>query len=243
MGRRHHGADAIEQRRIDRGVVANFVDAAVHEVGGGHVELPEILGLPRSKRFGIDGLDVRVGHQRQHFQQRWDCRFFRQKARTFSASKISRRRALRHFQVSADEPQDRFALLGIEIEARQEAVGEFDALARMFAAAAAFAGIVQQQREQEEIEAVDFGQQLREALFAVMRGLAQAVHVVDGEEGVLVDGVAVVAVANDQRIDAVELGDQHLQDAERVHGAQRVRGVRAEQDFAQAFHRYGPSGM
>ncbi len=53
-----HGAEAIEERGIDGGVVADLVDGAVHEVGGGHVELPEIFGLPRSEGLGIDGLDV-----------------------------------------------------------------------------------------------------------------------------------------------------------------------------------------
>jgi hypothetical protein len=41
----------------------------------------------------------------------------------------------------------------------RNAVGEFDALGGVFAGAAGFAGVVQQQREQEQVEAVDFGQQ------------------------------------------------------------------------------------
>ena len=114
--------------------------------------------------------------------------------------------------------------------------------AGVLAGAARLAGVVQQQRQQKQIEPVDLRQQLRQALLVVVRGLAQAVHVVDGEEGVLVDGVAVIAVANDQRIDAVELGDQHLQNAERVHGAQRVRGVGAEQHFAQRVPEIRPFG-
>ncbi len=114
--------------------------------------------------------------------------------------------------------------------------------AGVFAAAPAFAGVVQQQRKQEEIEPIDLRQQLRQALFVVVRRLAQAVHVVDGQEGVFIDRVAVIAVANDQRIDAVELGDQHLQHAERVHGAQRVRGVGSEQHFAQRVPQIRPFG-
>ena len=66
-----------------------------------------------------------------------------------------------------------------------------------------------------------------------MRRLAKAVHIVDGQERVLVNGVAVIAIANDERIDAVEFRDQHLQHAQRVHRAQRVCGVRSEQHFAQ----------
>ena len=75
-----------------------------------------------------------------------------------------------------------------------------------------------------------------------MGGLAQAVDVVDGEEGVLVDGVAVIAVADDEGVDAVELGNEHLQNAERVHGAQGMGGVGAEQDFAQRVPEIGPFG-
>ena len=146
--------------------------------------------------------------------------------------------------MQADELENRLALFGVEVEPRQEAVGQLDALAGMLAVAAALAGVVQQQREQEQIEAVDLRQQLRQALFVVVRRLAQAVHVVDGQEGVLVDGVAVIAVANDQRVDAVELGNQHLQHAERVHGAQRVRGVRARAALRAARSTdTGPSGM
>ena len=65
----NHGADAIEQRGIDGGVIADLVHRAVHEVGGGHVELPEVLGLPRRQRVGVDGLDVGEGHQGEHLQQ------------------------------------------------------------------------------------------------------------------------------------------------------------------------------
>ena len=101
---------------------------------------------------------------------------------------------------------------------------------------------MQQQRQQEQVEAVDLRQQLREARLEIMGGLAQAVHVVDGEEGVLVDGVAVIAVPNHQCVDAVELGNQHLKNAQRVHGAQSVRGVRSQQNFAQRVPQIGPFG-
>ena len=103
----------------------------------------------------------------------------------------------------------------------------------MLAGAAGFSGVVKQEGQQEEIEAVDLRQKLGQALFVFVGGLAERVDVVDGEEGMLIHRVAVVAVADDQRIDAVELGNQHLKDAEGVHGAESVRGMRAEQDFAQ----------
>ena len=54
--------------------------------------------------------------------------------------------------------------------------------------------------------------------------------IVDGEEGVLVDGVAVIAVANHKGVDTVELGDEHFQNTEGVHGAESMSGVRPEKD-------------
>ena len=77
-------------------------------------------------------------------------------------------------------------------------------------------------------------QQRGEALLPVVSRLAQGVHVVDDQEGVLIDGVAMIGVADDQRINAVEFGNDKLKHAERVHGAQGVCGVGADQDFAQA---------
>src|SRR5580693_8264546 len=75
-----------------------------------------------------------------------------------------------------------------------------------------------------------------------MSGLAQAMYVVDGEEGVLVDGVSVIAIADDQGIDAVELGDQHFENAEGMHGAEGVCGVGSEQDFAESIPEIGAFG-
>src|SRR5580658_306417 len=66
-----------------------------------------------------------------------------------------------------------------------------------------------------------------------MGGLTQAVHIVDGEEGVLVDGIAVIRIPYYEGIDAVEFGYEHFEDAECMHSAERVGGVGAEQNFAQ----------
>jgi len=111
----------------------------------------------------------------------------------------------------------------------------------MFAGAARLAGVVQQQCQQEQIEAIDLRKQLRQALFIVVCWRAQAMHIVDTKEGVLVDGVAMITVANHQRIDAMEFGNQHFQHAQRMHGSQRMRSVRPISTSRRAFQRYGPS--
>src|SRR6266568_4594274 len=70
-------------------------------------------------------------------------------------------------------------------------------------------------------------------MFVIVGRLTQAVHVVDGEESVFVDGVAVIAVTDDEGVDTVEFGYQHFKDAERMHGAKGMGSVGAEQHFAK----------
>ena len=85
----NHGAQAVEQRGIDGGVVTDLVDRAVHEVGGGHVELPEILGLPGGESVGIDGLDIGEGHQREHFKNLGAADLFGEAAHVFQIEDVA----------------------------------------------------------------------------------------------------------------------------------------------------------
>ncbi len=48
-----------------------------------------------------------------------------------------------------------------------------------------------------------------------------------------VDGVAVVQVAQDQRIDGVNLGENRREQLQGMHGAQRISGVPLQKQFAQ----------
>jgi hypothetical protein len=134
--------------------------------------------------------------------------------------------------MEADEVEDGLALLGVEVEAGEESVSQLDALSSVLAGAPGFAGVVEEQGKEKKVEAVDFREQLSEALFVIVGGLAKTVDVMDGQEGVLVDGIAVIAVADDQCVNAVKLGDEHFKHAECVHGAEGVCGVGSEQDFA-----------
>ncbi len=147
----------------------------------------------------------RVGHEGEHFEEAGRADLVGESADVFWVEDVAAH-GVGHFKMQADELEDGLALFGVEVEAGKEAVGELDGLDGVIASAAALAGVMKQEREQEEIEAIDFGQQLREAVLVVLRGLAEGVDVVDGEEGMLVDGVAVVAVADDESVDAVELG-------------------------------------
>src|SRR5690348_75137 len=50
---RNHRSNAVQQRWINGRVVADFIDAAIHEVGGRHVKLPQVFGFPRCEGFGV----------------------------------------------------------------------------------------------------------------------------------------------------------------------------------------------
>ena len=91
--------------------------------------------------------------------------------------------------MQADELENRLPFLSVKIETGEECICQFDALAGVFTSAACFAGVVQQQGQQEEVETIDLRQQLGQAMLEIMGGLAKAMDVVDGEEGVLVDRV------------------------------------------------------
>ena len=80
-----------------------------------------------------------------------------------------------HLQVIADDAAHDLALFGIEVEAGEEAFRELDALAAQWSPVRrALPVSCMQQREEEEIEAVDFRQQRGETLFPVMAGWRSA---------------------------------------------------------------------
>ena len=53
------------------------------------------------------------------------------------------------------------------------------------------------------------------------------------ENAVFIHRVAMVEIAQDQRIDRLEFRNGEGEQAQRMHGAQRVGGVGQHQDFAQ----------
>ena len=157
LGGRDHGADAVEQSGVDGGVVADLVHTAVHEVGGGHVELPEVLGLPGSEGVRVDGLDVGEGHDGEHFEELGAADLLREAAHVFKVEDVAAQ-GEGHFEVEADELEDGLALLGIEVQTGEEGVGQFDALAGVLAGAAGLAGVMEQEGQEKEVEAVNLRQ-------------------------------------------------------------------------------------
>ena len=229
----HEGEDAIQEAGVRIGMIADFVDAAIEKVRRGDIKLPESVGLPRGERVGVHSLDICIGQQGEHFEVALRTDRFGEGANVLGVEDVAAHDE-RHVEVIANEGANGLAFLGVEVEAGEQAFGEFDAGCAMIAVAPRLAGIVQQQGEQEQVEAIKLRQQRREALIAVGTRLAQLMDVIYDEEGVFVDGIAMVRVADDECVYAVKFGDEQFKNAECVHCAQGVRSMRAEQNFAQA---------
>src|SRR5260221_2213055 len=97
----------------------------------------------------------------------------------------------------------------------------------------AFADVVQEQRQNQQIAAVRRLPQLPEVRAASIRRFGQLLQVLDGAQGVLVHRVAVIKIANHQRIDAGELRQDFRQQPQTLQRAQRHAWVIGTQDLSQ----------
>ena len=80
---------------------------------------------------------------------------------------------------------------------------------------------------------LEFAQDVGEFLFPVGGFAAEILEIFDGDEGMGVDGVVMIEIADDQRIDGSEFGEKADQNALRVHGAEGVGGVRGDEDLLE----------
>ena len=97
----------------------------------------------------------------------------------------------------------------------------------------AFAGIVQKQAQVKEFGLFEFREQSGEALVPFRFRFLQAMQMLDGKKRVLVDRVAVIEVADDQRFDSLQFRQEQREQAQRIHRAECVGGVRLEQSFLE----------
>ena len=92
--------------------------------------------------------------------------------------------------------------------------------------ARALARVVEEHGEEEDRRVLDLAQELLVALL-------HAPEILHGDDGVLVDGVAVVEIADHQALDAFELGEERGQGAGLVHPPDGQRGVREGEDAGE----------
>src|SRR6516162_7794245 len=106
--------------------------------------------------------------------------------------------------------------------------GKLQTVVHVIGASKSFADIVQQQREKEQVWALQLRQQLCIGFQPLDFLILEPMQDLDGEKAVLVDRVAMVQVAEYERINCLELGNGQRQQLERVHGAQSISGVRCQ---------------
>ena len=111
-------------------------------------------------------------------------------------------------------------------------------LAGVVSGAAALSGVVEQAGKVEQGLVLDVAQDSAEARRPLAHGaglrVLKAVERVNENHGVLVDGVTVVGIADHERVDAVELRKDELKDPDGVHRAERIAGMRADENLTQA---------
>ena len=90
--------------------------------------------------------------------------------------------------------------------------------------------VVKEQSRDEQVDVIGFGGQIAER---VLFPAAQFEHGFDGDEGVLVDRIAMVEIADDQRFNFAQLRENGFERVRLMHGAQGLRGMGEAQDFAE----------
>ena len=143
----------------------------------------------------------------------------------------------------ADDIEHQARFVRIEFKPLHDAPSHSRGLQRMPTTGnVAFAGVMEQCRQQEQRGVGKVSQDAREIAVAQVRhrgGLSdvlrgpQCVQGIDQDEGMLVDRVAVVGVANHESVDPVELRDEQFEDAQSMHRAQCTSGKGACQNGLQ----------
>ena len=95
------------------------------------------------------------------------------------------------------------------------------------------AGVVQQDRQIEQLGLVQLAEDAGVAFVPFGFGLPQAVQLFDGLEGVLVHRKTVRNIARRERVNPLQFRQKKSQETQRVHRAQRVRRMRFGQKIFQ----------
>ena len=150
-----HGADAVEEVGIETDVIADLVDGAIHEIGGGDIKLPEVFCFPGSEGVGADGLDVGKGQQGEHLEHLGVADLIGEGANIFRIKYVAAQ-GVGHFDVKANEVEDGLSFFSVKVQPCEEGVGQFDAGGDVVAGAACLAGVVKHESEEKKVEALDF---------------------------------------------------------------------------------------
>ncbi len=184
----------------------------------------------------MHGRDVGVGEESEHAKKLVRADPLREAADRFRIKDVAPKGG-RHIEVAFDKTQDEAAFVDTEFEAGADGGSQFAARRGVIGRDAAFAGVMQKCGQKEQVGVGKLPQDAAEAdppLRCPGRRLGgERVQHVDEDEGVFVNGVAVVGVADDEGVDAVELGEDELEHTQGMELPKSVAGVGADQDGAQ----------
>src|SRR5208282_1566869 len=93
-----------------------LVEMAIQVVGSGDIKLPDIFSFPGSEGFRVDGLDIGIGEQAEHFEALGSAYFFGEGANGLRIENIAAESGA-HIEMAGNEEEDGFAIGRVEIEA------------------------------------------------------------------------------------------------------------------------------
>src|SRR5580704_14747831 len=151
-----------------------FIYAAVKKIGRADVELPEILRFPGCERFRVHSFDVRIREQAKHFQQFRAADAFgklRHGARVKNVTPQPRSQIL----MMLNEKEHRFPVGRRKLQAFEALFRYLQAGRNMIEERDGLAGVMQQDREVEQLGLVQFTEDAGVAFVPFELGLPQAV--------------------------------------------------------------------
>ena len=161
-GGRRNGLEMMQDFVVALDVKA-LVRGAKHVIGGPDVQLPDIFGLPRRKRFGVHRFDICVGEQAEHFQAFRRFNFFGELADSSWVENVAAERGAQ-LHMTIDQEKHCFPVRRIEFEPVETGAGNLHAGHNMVIAVNGLACIVEEQRKVEQVGLLEFIEQLGIAL-------------------------------------------------------------------------------
>ena len=241
-------------RRLRRGIAgarkALFVETARQVIRGRGVKLPEHFRLPRRQRLRINGLDVCVSQERQHFQPLRRFDLLGKFANRFKGENVPALNRARHFQVFGNQEADGFSFLGSQSQPFEDSINGGEAALDVVRRGHAFADVVEEQAQHQKLGLLELGKYFTKLWFpsggarARRRRRAcftrqappptpQPSEILDGPQRVLVHGIAVVKVAKHQRVHGAKLRENVVEEAEAMHGAQGAGSFGGGKNFSE----------
>ena len=93
--------------------------------------------------------------------------------------------------------------------------------------------VMQQQRQIQQLWFFQLGQNLGVSALPIGARFSQLVQSLDSKERVFIDSIAVMKVADHQRVNQFIFRNDALEQAQGMHSAQRLAGVGQNQDLPQ----------